>query len=75
MAMSGTFTDKITDLLIIGVLCVSLLGYVISNFNTMANDTTNFTTAQLAVIAVFGILIVVGILNLILRASGLKKGK
>jgi uncharacterized BrkB/YihY/UPF0761 family membrane protein len=75
MASGKGASDYLTELLIIGVLCASLLGSIMSSFNSMTEDTTNYTTVQIAVISVFGILIVIGVLNLVLKASGLKKGK
>lgn len=71
--MSKDFTNKITDLLIVGVLCTALLGTIVGGFNTMAADSTNFSAVQMIILGVIGIFIVLGIALHVLRQAGVSK--
>ncbi|MCJ7572342.1 MAG: hypothetical protein MUO82_10800 [Candidatus Thermoplasmatota archaeon] len=69
----GGIADYLTEILIAGVLCVALLGYIVSNFNNMATDSTNFTAPEMALLGVIGIVVVIGVFYKLLSASGLTK--
>lgn len=69
----ANFTKKITDLLIVGVLCTALLGTIVGGFNTMASDSTNFSATQMIILGVIGIFIVLGIALYVLREAGVSK--
>lgn len=61
MANSAKITKNITDLLIGAVLVSALLGTIVSQFNTMSEDSENFTAAQMALLSVLGIIVVIGV--------------
>lgn len=61
MANSAKITKNITDLLIGAVLVSALLGTIVSQFNTMSEDSENFTGAQMALLSVLGIIVVIGV--------------
>lgn len=61
MASSAKITNRITDLLIGAVLVSALLGTIVNQFNTMAEDGHNFTDAQMALLSVLGIIVVIGV--------------
>ena len=71
--MSNSFTKKITNLLIVGVLCTALLGTIVGGFNTMASDSTNFSATQMIILGVIGVFIVLGIALYILDEAGVKR--
>ena len=64
-------SDWIIGLLVTILIATALLPTIFSNLNTMESDTTNFSTVEIAVISVVGILIIVGFLYKIMKGSGM----
>ena len=60
----------IVGLLVAVLIATALLPTIFANLNTMESDTTNFSGVEIAIISVFGILILVGFLYKIMKASG-----
>lgn len=52
------------------LICVALFPTIFSSLNTMESDTTNFSTVEIAILSVIGILIIVGFLYKIMKSSG-----
>ena len=55
------------------LIACAILPTIMSSLNTMESDTTNFSTVEIAIISVIGILIVVGLLYKIMKGSGVGK--
>ena len=64
-------SDWIIGLLVTILIATALLPTIFSNLNVMESDTTNFSTVEIAVISVVGILIIVGFLYKIMKGSGM----
>ena len=64
-------SDWIIGLLVTILIATALLPTIFSNLNTMESDSTNFSTVEIAVISVVGILIIVGFLYKIMKGSGM----
>ena len=60
----------VVGLLVAVLIATALLPTIYSNLNTMESDTTNFSTVEIAIISVIGILILVGFLYKIMKKSG-----
>ena len=60
----------VVGLLVAVLIATALLPTIFSNLNTMESDTTNFSTVEIAIISVIGILILVGFLYKIMKKSG-----
>jgi len=60
----------VVGLLVAVLIATALLPTLFSNLNAMEQDTTNFSTVEIAIISVVGILILVGFLYKIMRKSG-----
>jgi uncharacterized membrane protein YeaQ/YmgE (transglycosylase-associated protein family) len=63
------FQNYLTEVLVGAVLTGALLGTIMSQFNTLEQDTTNFSAAEIAIISVLGIVIVIGIMRYFLDKS------
>lgn len=70
---SGSTTDFVFDLLIVVFIMASLLGTIYAQLNTLESDTTNFSTAELALITIIGIVALIGIVMRILKGAGVKR--
>ena len=55
------------------LVATAILPSIYSSLNTMEDDTTNFSTVEIAIISVIGILIIVGLLYKIMKSSGVGK--
>jgi len=73
--MSEDVSGKLVDLLVVALLIGALLGTIVGQFNDIASDTGNFTGTQIAILTILGILVCIGVLYMVLRITGLKKGK
>ena len=60
----------VKSLIIALLIATALFPMIFSNLNTMESDTTNFSTVEIAIISVIGILILVGLLYKIMKQSG-----
>ena len=60
----------VVGLLVAVLIATALLPTIFSNLNTMESDTTNFSTVEIAIISVIGILILVGFLYKIMKKFG-----
>ena len=69
--MAKKQSDWIIGLLITILIATALLPTIFANLNVMEADTTNFSTVEIAVISVVGILIIVGFLYKIMKGSGM----
>ena len=59
---------------LVAILVASaILPSIYSSLNTMESDTTNFSTVEIAIISVIGILIIVGLLYKVMKSSGVGK--
>lgn len=70
MADNKKHSDWLVGLLVAVLVATALLPTIFSNLNTMEEDTTNFSTAEIAILSVVGILIIVGFLYKIMKSSG-----
>lgn len=71
MPSGGKDVSKwVVGLLVAVLIATALLPTIFSNLNTMESDTTNFSTVEIAIISVIGILILVGFLYKIMKKSG-----
>jgi hypothetical protein len=70
MADKQDVSKWVVGLLVAVLIATALLPTIFSNLNTMENDTTNFSTVEIAIISVCGILILVGFLYKIMKKSG-----
>jgi uncharacterized membrane protein YeaQ/YmgE (transglycosylase-associated protein family) len=66
---NGKLQNYLTEVLVGAVLTGALLGTIMSQFNTLEQDTTNFSAAEIAIISVLGIVIVIGIMRYFLEKS------
>ena len=60
----------VVGLLVAILIATALLPTIFSSLNTMESDTTNFSTVEIAIISVIGILILVGFLYKVMKSSG-----
>ena len=59
---------------LVAILVASaILPSIYSSLNAMESDTTNFSTVEIAIISVIGILIIVGLLYKVMKSSGVGK--
>ncbi|GAG34085.1 unnamed protein product [marine sediment metagenome] len=71
MSAGSKKTEKwVVSLLVSVLIATALLPTIFSNLNTMESDTTNFSTVEIAIISVIGILIIVGFLYKVMKSSG-----
>lgn len=70
MAETKDVSKWVVGLLVAVLIATALLPTIFSNLNTMESDTTNFSTVEIAIISVIGILILVGFLYKIMKKSG-----
>lgn len=70
MAESRKATDWVVGLLVAVLIATAIFPTVYSQLNTMEADTTNFSTAEIAILSVVGILIIVGFLYKVMKQSG-----
>ena len=69
--MPGKDVSKwVVSLLVAVLIATALLPTIFASLNTMESDTTNFSTVEIAIISVIGILILVGLLYKIMKQSG-----
>ena len=68
--MEKDVSKWVVGLLVAVLIATALLPTIFSNLNTMEQDTTNFSTVEIAIISVIGILILVGFLYKIMKKSG-----
>lgn len=68
--MANDVSKWVVGLLVAVLIATALLPTIFSNLNTMESDTTNFSTVEIAIISVIGILILVGFLYKIMKKSG-----
>lgn len=60
----------VVSLLVAILIATALLPTIFTSLNTMEADTTNFSTVEIAIISVIGILILVGFLYKVMKSSG-----
>lgn len=70
MASDKDVSKWVVGLLVAVLIATALLPTIFSNLNTMESDTTNFSSVEIAIISVIGILILVGFLYKIMKKSG-----
>ena len=70
MADTKDVSKWVVGLLVAVLIATALLPTIFSNLNTMEKDTTNFSSVEIAIISVIGILILVGFLYKIMKKSG-----
>lgn len=70
MANDKDVSKWVVGLLVAVLIATALLPTIFSNLNTMESDTTNFSSVEIAIISVIGILILVGFLYKIMKKSG-----
>lgn len=70
MADTKEVSKWVVGLLVAVLIATALLPTIFSNLNIMENDTTNFSSVEIAIISVIGILILVGFLYKIMKKSG-----
>lgn len=70
MAEGKDVSKWVVSLLVAVLIATALLPTIFSNLNAMEDDTTNFSTVEIAIISVIGILILVGFLYKIMKKSG-----
>ena len=68
--MENDVSKWVVGLLVAVLIATALLPTIFSNLNAMESDTTNFSTVEIAIISVIGILILVGFLYKIMKKSG-----
>ena len=68
--MEKDVSKWVVGLLVAVLIATALLPTIFSNLNTMEQDTINFSTVEIAIISVIGILILVGFLYKIMKQSG-----
>jgi len=61
----------IVGLLVSALLVSALLPTIYSQFNTIEADTTNFSTTELAVFSVVGVIIIIGVLYKFMKMSNM----
>jgi len=72
MAVKGKqHTDWLIGLLVAVLVATALMPTIFSNLNTMEDDDTNFSSTEIAVLSVVGILIIVGFLYKIMKSTGI----
>jgi len=70
MAKGRKHTDWIVSLLVAVLVATALMPTIFSQLNSMESDSTNFSTTEIAILSVSGILIIVGFLYKIMKSSG-----
>lgn len=69
--MAGTDVSKwVVGLLVAVLIATALLPTIFTSLNTMEADSTNFSTTEIAIISVIGILILVGFLYKVMKSAG-----
>lgn len=67
MPKGGKDIDWLTDLLVVCLVAVAVFPAIFAGLNTMESDTTNFSTAEIAIFSVVGILLIVALLRRIMK--------